>query len=368
MTTASEFAGIGRAVVAALPHMGGELPRCAVDLSDNTNLWGAPPAALRVLRDAPFSALSAYPSLYSEPLRSALLHYVGMQDTPGIAVVTGCGSDDVLDSTMRAFGASGDRIAFSSPTFSMIPVVARLNSLEAVAIPLVSSFDLNVERLVDARAKITYICAPNNPTATGVSRAAVEYVLEHAQGIVLIDEAYAEFAPEVFADLVARHDRLIVARTFSKAFGLAGMRVGYGIASIENARLIERARGPYKVGRLAEQVVLAALEPTTDGVTWVRTHAALAIEHRDRVAAALRGLGLVVLPSAANFLMVPDARASVLASEMRNRGVGVRWFGGLPLAIPEFARSQGTALRIGIGPWDSMARLLDVIAAVLPCA
>ncbi len=96
---------VARSAVATLPHLGGELARCDVDLSDNTNLWGAPPAAIRALRDAPIDALSRYPSLYSEPLRAALLDYVGMQDATGIGAVTGCGSDDVLDSTMRAFAA-----------------------------------------------------------------------------------------------------------------------------------------------------------------------------------------------------------------------------------------------------------------------
>lgn len=359
---------VGRDAVAALPHLGGELPRCAVDLSDNTNLWGAPPAAVRALHASSSDALSQYPSLYSEPLRAALLRYVDMQDATGISVVTGCGSDDVLDSTMRAFGAPGDRIAFSSPTFSMIPLLARLNGLDAVAVPLTPSFDLDVQELVDAQARITYICAPNNPTGTGVSRAAVEYVVEHAAGIVLIDEAYAEFAPEVFVDLVRQSERVIVARTFSKAFGMAGLRVGYGVASIEIARLVERARGPYKVGRLAEHAVLSALEPTSDGLMWVRAHAALATENRERVSTALRAMGVNVLRSAANFVMVPDARASALASELRARGVGVRWFGGLPSAIPEFALAEGAALRIGIGPWESMQRLLDVFPEVLQCA
>lgn len=359
---------VGRDAVAALPHLGGELSRCDVDLSDNTNLWGAPPAAVRSLRDVSSDSVSRYPSLYSEPLHAALLNYVGMQDVPEVAAVTGCGSDDVLDSTMRAFGASGDRIAFSSPTFSMIPLLARLNGLDSVAVPLTSSFDLDVQRLVDARASITYICAPNNPTATGVSRAAVEFIVAHAVGIVLIDEAYAEFAPEVFVDLVRQNERVVVARTFSKAFGMAGLRVGYGIAGVEVARLIERARGPYKVGRPAEQAVLAALEPTADGLMWVRSRAAQAIESRDRLSASLRAMGLTVLPSAANFVMVPDGRANTFATELRARGVGVRWFGGLPSAIPDFARAQGAALRIGVGPWDSMQRLLDAFAEVLQCA
>ncbi|MDQ2667001.1 MAG: histidinol-phosphate aminotransferase family protein [Gemmatimonadota bacterium] len=365
--TTSDSLRLAREASRGLPHMGGELPRCAVDLSDNTNLWGAPPAAVRTLSRARGDALSRYPALYSEPLQAALLAYVGLRDASGISVVTGCGSDDVLDSTMRAFGESGERIAFSSPTFSMIPVMARLNGLDPVAIPLTSSFDLDVERLVDARAKITYVCAPNNPTATSVSRAAVEYVLEHADGIVLVDEAYAEFAPDVFVDLVARFDRLIVARTFSKAFGLAGLRIGYGVASTDIARHIERARGPYKVGRLAEEVVAAVLEPTPEGLDWVRAHAALAIENRDRLCVLLGDLGLVVLPSAANFVMVPDARARNLAAGLRERGVGVRWFGGLPLAIPEFAQSKGTALRIGVGPWGSMERLVGALTAVLAC-
>ena len=368
MTAPSDSLRLAREAVRGLPHLGGELSRCEIDLSDNTNLWGAPPGAVRVLREARGETLSRYPALYSEPLQSALLQYVGMSGVPGIAAVTGCGSDDVLDSTMRAFGEPGERIAFSSPTFSMIPLLARLNGLESVASPLTCSFDLDVERLVDARAKITYVCAPNNPTGTGVSRAAVEYVVEHAAGVVLLDEAYAEFAPEVFVDLVAKHERLIVARTFSKAFGLAGLRVGYGVASTEIARLLERARGPYKVGKLAEEVVIAALEPSPNGLDWVRAHAALAVENRDRLSILLRDLGLVVLPSAANFVMVADVRARDLAGSLRERGVGVRWFGGLPSTIPEFARVQGTALRIGVGPWESMQRLVDVLSEVLQCA
>jgi Histidinol-phosphate/aromatic aminotransferase and cobyric acid decarboxylase len=357
-----------RDAVAALPHLGGELPRCEVDLSDNTNLWGAPPAAVRALQGATSDSLSRYPSLYSEPLQAALLQYVGMNETSGVSAVTGCGSDDVLDSTMRAFGAPGDRIAFSSPTFSMIPLLARLNGLEAVPIPLTPAFDIDAERVVEAQAEITYICAPNNPTGTGVSRAAVEYVVQHAVGVVLIDEAYAEFAPEVFLDLVSRSDRVVIARTFSKAFGMAGLRVGYGVADGDVARLIERARGPYKVSRVAEQAVLAALEPTMDGVLWVREHAAKAVENRERISIALRELGLNVLTSAANFVMVPDERASALASALRAHGVGVRWFGGLPSPIPDFTRAQGTALRIGVGPWSSMQRLLDAFAEVLQCA
>ena len=365
MTTSRELLRLARDEVKALPLLSSELPNCDVDLSDNTNLWGAPPAALRALRDAPPETLSRYPSVYSEPLRSAMLRYVSLDSVAGIGVVTGCGSDDVLDSTMRAFGATGDRIAFSSPTFSMIPLLARLNGLEPVAIPLTNWYDVDAERLVDAQAKITYLCAPNNPTGTPVSRAAVEYVVANARGIVLLDEAYAEFAPEVFTDLVAQNERLIAARTFSKAFGLAGLRVGYGVGASDLTRLVERARGPYKVGGLAERAVLAALEPTPNGLEWVRVHAALAIANRDRLVVALRQLGLSALPSAANFVLVPATRASELVQLMRARGVFVKSFAGLPLEIAAFAEQGGSALRIGVGPWEMMQTLLDVLGEVL---
>jgi histidinol-phosphate aminotransferase len=356
---------LARDAVRALPLYAPDLAECPIDVSDNTNLWGTPPAVLRALREAPTSALTRYPSLYSAPLRAAILRYLKLEGAAGTGVVTGCGSDDVIDATMRAFGAAGDRVALSVPTFSMIPTFARLNGLEPVAIPLRSEYDVDAERLVDIGAKITYLCSPNNPTATSLSRAAVEYVVTNAKGVVLLDEAYAEFAPETFVDLVTRYDRLIVTRTFSKAFGVAGLRVGYGVGSGDVVGMVERARGPYKVNALAERAVLAALEETAEGLGWVRTHAALAVENCERLAAGLRALGLAPLSSSANFLFVPNARAVLLARRLRERGVLVRAFAGLPRDLPELAGANGEALRIGVGPWEVMEIMLGVLEEIL---
>jgi histidinol-phosphate aminotransferase len=318
----------------------------------------------RALAEAPVSALTRYPSLYSAPLRAAILRYLGLEGTSDRNVVTGCGSDDVIDSTMRAFGAPGERVAYSAPSFSMIPTFARLNGLEPVSIPLTANFDVDPERLVDLGAKITYVCTPNNPTATMVSRAAVEYVVEHAAGMVLLDEAYAEFAPESFVALTGRHERLLVTRTFSKAFGQAGLRVGYGVGSTDLVRMVERARGPYKVNSLAERAVLAALQESDDALGWVRAHAALAIENRERLSAALLDLGFTALPSAANFLFVPSQRAVQFARRMREAGVLVRAFSGLPRELPAFAQSNGEAMRIGVGPWEVMQRVITTLDEV----
>ena len=357
---------MARSDIRALPLYAPDLAECAVDVSDNTNLWGMPPAARRALAEAPVSASTRYPSLYGAPLREAVLGYLGLRGAPSLAVVTGCGSDDVIDSTMRAFGAPGDRVAYSAPSFSMIPTFARLNGLEPVTIPLTATFDVDAERLVDLNAKITYLCTPNNPTGTVLSRGAVEYVVAHARGVVLLDEAYAEFAPETFVDLVRQSERLIVTRTFSKAFGLAGLRVGYGVGSADLVSLVERARGPYKVNAFAERAVLAALTPTDDALGWVHAHAVLAVENRERMQVALREIGLAALPSAANFLFVPTSRARLLASALRKRGVLVRALTGLPTALAPLAAADGAALRIGIGPWEMMQTVLEALTEAAP--
>jgi histidinol-phosphate aminotransferase len=250
----------------------------------------------------------------------------------------------------------------------MVPLFARLNGLEPVSVPFAEDFDLNADRLVATGAKIIYLCAPNNPTGTGVSRAAVEHVVGQAQGIVLLDEAYAEFAPESFADLVARHERLLVVRTFSKAFGLAGLRVGYAAGADDLVGMVERARGPYKVSVLAEAAARAALADSDDALGWVRRHARLAVEIRDRVAAALGTLGLAPLPSASNFLCIPTPDAPRIADRLRERQVLVRCFTGLPREPQPLTAAQGAALRVAVAPWETMERFLDALAEVRSCA
>jgi len=364
---ALDAALLARDEVRALPLYAPESSGATLDLSDSINLWGTPPAALRAIADPASALVSRYPSPRSDSLAPALLRYLGLDDADSLRAVTGCGSDDVLDAAMRAFGVAGDRIAFSAPTFSMIPLFARLNGLEPMPIPFRDDFDIDADRLVAAKAKLTYLCAPNNPTGTAISRAAVEHVAGHAAGIVLLDEAYAEFAPESFADLVGRYERLLVVRTFSKAFGMAGLRVGYAAGAASVIAMVERARGPYKVSALAERAALAALADTRDALGWVRGHARLAIEIRDRVVVALTTMGLPPLPSAANFLCVPAADAARLATRLRARGVLVRQFAGLPRQPRALAESAGAALRVGIGPWEKMQRFLDALAEARAC-
>jgi len=324
---------------------------CAIDLSDNTNLWGIPPEAGRAVREAAAAAVTRYPALYAAELKRALAEYAGAAPEN---VVTGCGSDDVLDSAMRAFGEPGDAVAYPDPGFAMIPIFARMNGLAPVAVPLTAAHDVDADAMLATGARLIYLCSPNNPTGTAVSRAAIERVVEGAPGVVLIDEAYAEFAGVSHLDLALRGTRAVVVRTMSKAFGLAGLRVGYAVGAPALVAEVEKSRGPYKVSAIAERAAVAAL--TRDGA-WVREHVALAVALRERLTAELAAMGLRALPSAANFVLVPVAGAPAVAQAMRSRGVAVRPFAALP--------GVGDALRISIGPWAQLERCLEELGRAL---
>lgn len=330
---------------------------CAVDLSDNTNTWGVAPAVERAIRDAGISSLTRYPNLYAAALKDALAGYAAVESR---MVVTGCGSDDVLDSAIRAFAEPGDRIAFPDPSFAMIPIFARMNGLEPVAVRLTPSLDADADAMLAAGARVIYLCSPNNPTGNAMTRAAIEEIVSRAEGIVIIDEAYGEFAGADCLDLARSSDRVLVTRTMSKAFGLAGLRVGYAVGAPTLVAEVEKSRGPYKVSALAERAALAALG---EGLEWARAHVREAVANRARLVAELEARGIATLPSAANFVLAPVAHALDRAKRMRARGVAVRPFEGLPPLVDALRESGGSALRISVGPWTMIESVLEAFDA-----
>jgi len=331
----------------------------AIDLSDNSNQWGGPPSAERVLRETSAS-LARYPDTYSKALKDALAEYVGVGADE---IVVGCGSDDVLDAAIRAFAEPGDRIAILDPTFVMIPVFAKLNALEPVMVPLTATYDVDVDRMLASKARIIYLCSPNNPTGQLLARASIEAIVDNAPGLVIIDEAYAEFAGVNTVDLVQHHDRLLISRTMSKAFGLAGLRIGYAIGAPTLIREVARSRGPYKVGSVAERAAVAAV---TNDLPWMRTVIDSAVENRERFRTALAGMGLNPLSSNTNFILLPVNGAATVGSALRALGVSVRPFERLACAPDSsLAKTGGDALRITIGPWPMLEQVLDTLRRVL---
>lgn len=324
--------------------------KCGVDLSDNTNLFGMPPAAERVLRETVATQVSRYPVGYAPDLKQAVARYTGVDPS---RVTTGCGSDDVIDSTLRAFLEPGEVIAFPDPTFVMMSYFAKVNGLRYAPVPLRPDFDIDVDGLLATGAKLIYVCSPNNPTGTVASRAALERLVDNAPGIVLLDEAYAEFAREGHLDLAGRPN-VLVTRTLSKAFGLAGLRVGYAVGNPALVAEVEKARGPYKVTGLSERMATAAL---TEDLPWMKARAEESLAIRARLVSELEQLGLKTLPTEANFVMVPLSGAPAVAERMRQRDVNVRAFQGL--------KGIGDALRIGCGPWTMMEAALGALREAL---
>jgi histidinol-phosphate aminotransferase len=343
----SESLRLGRATLRDVVPYPTERTACDVDLSDNTNLFGAPPAALRELASSGSEDIARYPGIHTRRLREALAEYAGV----GIdQVVTGCGSDDVIDSAVRAFAEPGESLAFSDPTFSMIPVFARVNGLIPVSVPFTATLDIDPDALLATEARIIYICSPNNPTGSVASRAAVDRVIHEAPGIVIIDEAYAEFGGEGRIADAPRHDRLLVTRTLSKAFGMAGFRIGYGAAHPSLVREIEKVRGPYKENAPGERAAACAVR---EDVQWMRTCAAAVRENRERFVAALQANGFCPFPSAANFVLVPVVDAVGIARLAREHGVALRAYPGL--------HGIGDAIRVTVGPWPTMERALSAL-------
>jgi histidinol dehydrogenase len=327
---------------------------CEVDLSDNTNRFGIPPAATRVIAALSDAAVSRYPSVYADRLKLALAALHGVDPSN---VVTGCGSDDVIDSAIRAFCEPGEPVAFPSPTFGVVSTFARMNAARPLPLPMRDGITPDPAALLAAAAPIAYLCSPNNPTGAIVDGSTLERLDRDLPGVLLLDEAYADFGDADRTAASAGSARTVSLRTLSKAYGLAGLRIGYAVGPADLVREIEKSRGPYKVSAIAEAVACAVLE---DDRGWVAGRVAEAREIRTRLAGELARRGLIAPPSAANFLLVrlpAGVRADAIAAAVRARGVGVRPFAALP--------SLGDCVRVTVGPWWMMERFLAALDEAL---
>jgi histidinol-phosphate aminotransferase len=332
-----------------------------IDLTDNTNLWGTHPAALRAVRDAVSETLSRYPDPYADRVREAVSNRFGI---PPANVATGCGTDDILDAAFRAASREPGLVRYPVPTFSMVQPFLRMNGHLDGAVPWSTAL-ADPEALLDGGPALVYLCRPNNPTGHSAPGPWLNGLLEAIAGrgddapLLLVDEAYAEYSGEGLVAEAPGLRRVLVLRTLSKAFGLAGMRVGWAAGSTEVIDEVEKSRGPYKVGRLAEAAAVAALEDE-DG--WVPEVIAHCLESRSRLVAELEGRDLAPFPTAANFLFLPlvEGTAVTTALALRERGVAVRPFSD--------AAEVGDGLRVTVGPWPLMERFLSALDRVREAA
>jgi histidinol-phosphate aminotransferase len=227
----------------------------------NTNECPYPPSprvaeAIRSEVGAEGASLRLYPDPASSALRARIAEVSGVAAQN---VCIGNGSDDLLNLLVRCFCATGSPASFTLPSYSLYPVLVGIQNGESTGIPLDRSMRLPVERIASSKATAFFLTSPNAPTGVGFPRAEIAAVLESFPGLLVVDEAYAPFARENALELLGSHPNLVIVRTLSKAFALAGIRVGYALADPEVIGLLDRVRDSYNVSRLSQAAALAAL-------------------------------------------------------------------------------------------------------------
>ncbi|MEM7413584.1 MAG: histidinol-phosphate transaminase [Myxococcota bacterium] len=324
----------------------------AIKLASNESPLGPSPKAIAAVREA-LEESHRYPDGACFELRARLAAHFGVAQNQ---FVFGCGGDEVLELVAKSFLGPGDEAVYAWPSFAMYPIVIQGMGATPVAVPLDGDFahDLDAMRAaITERTRVVFVCNPNNPTGTSMGAEAFDaFVASLPEDVVLfVDEAYREFVRrEDFPDAlswVARRPGTLVMRTFSKIYGLAGLRVGYGLGGPELIDYLNRARHPFNVNRLAEAAAVAALDDEDHAE---RTRA-LNDEGIAYLTRELGALGCRVWPSDANFVLV-EAGADAF-ERLQREGVIVRPLAGF--GMPNH-------IRVSIGLPEENERLVKTLA------
>jgi histidinol-phosphate aminotransferase len=305
---------------------------------------------------------------YPEPQPDALIDALaGLYGVRRDQLLIGRGSDEAIDLLVRAFCRAGkDAILIQPPTFGMYAVYAKIQDASVIEVSLAADFTLDVDAVLAAltpAVKLVFICTPNNPTGQSVPRASVERLAQSLtdRALLVVDEAYVEFGENgSVADLIDRHDNVAVLRTLSKAWALAGARIGSLLANAEVISLLRRIISPYPLPLPCVAAALMAL--SAPGQADAREHLAIVREQRELMRDALGRLPGVreVLPSQANFLAVRFDDASAVYARLLAAGIVVRDVRRYP--------NLGDALRITIGTPAENTRVLAVLQEATACA
>lgn len=358
MDVAAQVAALVRPEVAELAAYGVQAAagRVKLDAMESPYRWPEPMVGqwLERLRQV---ELNRYPPASPPALRAALGAWAGVPD--GFEVMLGNGSDELLQLIALALARPGACALIPTPSFSMYRPIARAVGLEVVEVPLRADFGLDLAALrrayADHRPALTLLASPNNPTGVRYPDADIAALLDTATGLVVLDEAYAPFAGASLVPWLAQRPNLVVLRTLSKV-GLAALRLGFLVAHPAWHAALDRVRLPYNVGSLA----LVSAEYALEHRDWLDARAADVANARDELAAELAALGLAVVPSAANFLLVraPAGQGAALQAALLGAGILVKDFSAAPAPLTE-------CLRITVGTAAEHAQLLRTLSRAL---
>lgn len=324
----------------------------AIKLASNENPWPPVPAVAAAIAAAT-AGVNRYADHRAGELRAALGASLGLGEE---SIAVGCGSAGLLQQICFTYLDPGDEVVFPWRSFEVYPVFTKLAGGVEITVPLVDHMvDLDaVAGAVTDKTKIVFLASPNNPTGTSVASVDLDRFMEKIdrRTLVVVDEAYREFNDPALGDPVAdvlpRHDNLAVLRTFSKAHGLAGLRVGYMVADPEVVRSVDKTLLPFAVNAIAQAAALAAVGAQDE----ILERVALLQAERDRVVAALRAAGHDFPDPNANFVWLPiGERTDAVALALEERGVVVRPF-------------PGDGIRVTIGTAEENDRFLRTLAEV----
>ena len=274
------------------------------------------------------SPLMKWYNRYPDPHQKAIKHKLAI--VKSIApehIFLGNGSDECIDLLFRSFCEPGkDNVIICPPTYGMYEVSANINDVAIKKVPLLDNFQLDLihmENAIDANTKLIWICSPNNPTGNSLNRVDIETILNNFNGIVVVDEAYINFARQKsFLQELADYPNLVILQTFSKAWGLAGLRLGMAFASLDIIDVLNKVKPPYNINQATQELALKALEETGQVNDMIK----LLVDMRDALAAVFQSMPTVetVYPSDANFILVKIKDARKIYEFLLTKGIVLR--------------------------------------------
>jgi histidinol-phosphate aminotransferase len=274
----------------------------------------------------------AYPPPRGSLAIKAISRFLGFNESE-ISVANG--ADEIMDLLMKVFVRKGSKVMVVEPSFPMYTFFAQLYGGSAVPVMLRPDFRLNVDAVLkkaDKDTRLLFVCSPNNPTGNQFREADIKKLLQEFKGVVVVDEAYADFAPGSVINWVRDYDNLVVLRSFSKAFGLAGLRLGYLVSNRSIVDYVQRVVGPFNVNSVTQQTIALALQKWS----YFKQQISFVVNEREWLMKNLKQIdGVTPYPSDANFILFKvtkdDLTSAIVTERMENRNVLVKDRGHLPL-------------------------------------
>ena len=334
------------------PYVPGEQPPDGegwVKLNTNESPLPPSPNVFAAIKNAANDSLRLYPSPTAAPVREAIARKFGLEPSQ---VTVGNGGDELIELCFRAFADAGDRVAYPTPTYPLLEPLCRIHEVAPSPHPT-EVFDELPPSLGPDPSPLKFVVNPNSPTGALFDPDAVEAVVGASSGVVAVDEAYVDFAPRSALGLLGGHDNVVLLRTFSKSYGLAGLRIGYALGPSAVIEALDLVKDSYNVDRLAIAAAVAAIEDETHHRKLVDE----VVRNRGELEAALARLGFEVAPSATNFVFVRPPKPTIeLVEGLRERRILVRRYDREPIA---------GWVRITVGTREQHEKLLEVLQEIL---